>query len=382
MKKKVKILRIIRTLNPKYGGPAVAIIDNSLNLVEKKFDVDIVTGDSNYSNFFNSNKIKIFNLGPSIGDYGFNFKLLFWLIKNKKKYDKFIIHGLWQFYTLLARLIIKKNYFVFTHGQLDPFFSKQLLKKIKKKLYWYFIEKKNLMEAKSILLTSINEKKTLNKTYVNTRGIKTTVVNYGILYPKINLNFSKKLFLKKFSFLKNSDFLLYLGRFHQKKGCEILINSIKKIKDQDIKVKVIMAGPSNEYKKKLINLANKLNLNDTIYWTNDHLTNYLKWGAILNSEAMLLASHGENFGVSLVESLSMSRPVITTNKVNIFKDIENSDAGFISKNNINSFAENIKKFLLLNKNEKKKMRINANKCFNKYYNLKFNQKEFIKILKN
>ena len=56
------------------------------------------------------------------------------------------------------------------------------------------------MEAKSILLTSINEKKTLNKTYVNTRGIKTTVVNYGILYPKINLNFSKKLFLKKFSF--------------------------------------------------------------------------------------------------------------------------------------------------------------------------------------
>ena len=238
------------------------------------------------------------------------------------------------------------------------------------------------MEAKSILLTSINEKKTLNKTYVNTRGIKTTVVNYGILYPKINLNFSKKLFLKKFSFLKNSDFFLYLGRFHQKKGCEILINSIKKIKDQDIKVKVIMAGPSNEYKKKLINLANKLNLNDTIYWTNDHLTNYLKWGAILNSEAMLLASHGENFGVSLVESLSMSRPVITTNKVNIFKDIENSDAGFISKNNINSFAENIKKFLLLNKNEKKKMRINANKCFNKYYNLKFNQKEFIKILKN
>ncbi len=382
MKKKVKILRIIRTLNPKYGGPAVAIIDNSLNLVEKKFDVDIVTGDSNYSNFFNSNKIKIFNLGPSIGDYGFNFKLLFWLIKNKKKYDKFIIHGLWQFYTLLARLIIKKNYFVFTHGQLDPFFSKQLLKKIKKKLYWYFIEKKNLMEAKSILLTSINEKKTLNKTYVNTRGIKTTVVNYGILYPKINLNFSKKFFLKKFPFLKNSNFLLYLGRFHQKKGCEILINSIKKIKDQDIKVKVIMAGPSNEYKKKLINLANKLNLNDTIYWTNDHLTNYLKWGAILNSEAMLLASHGENFGVSLVESLSMSRPVITTNKVNIFKDIENSDAGFISKNNINSFAENIKKFLLLNKNEKKKMRINANKCFNKYYNLKFNQKEFIKILKN
>ena len=41
-------------------------------------------------------------------------------------------------------------------------------------------------------------------------------------------------------------------------------------------------------------------------------------GSNIEFEAMLLASHGENFGVSLVESLSMSRPVITTNKVNIF----------------------------------------------------------------
>ena len=64
---------------------------------------------------------------------------------------------------------------------------------------------------------------------------------------------------------------------------------------------------------------------------------------------MLLASHGENFGVSLVESLSMSRPVITTNKVNILR-IEDSDAGFIS-NNIKT--ENIKNFLLLNKMKKK-----------------------------
>ena len=78
--------------------------------------------------FFKSKNIKIFNLGPAIGDYGFNIKLLLWLNKNKKKYDKFVVHGLWHFNTLLARLIIKKNYYVFTHGQLDPFFSTQYLK--------------------------------------------------------------------------------------------------------------------------------------------------------------------------------------------------------------------------------------------------------------
>ena len=34
-----------------------------------------------------------------------------------------------------------------------------------------------------------------------------------------------------------------------------------------------------------------------------------------------LASNGENFGISSVEALSCSKPVITTNKVNIYKSI-------------------------------------------------------------
>lgn len=381
MKKKVKILRILRTLNPKYGGPSSATIDSSLALSKQNFKIDIATSDSKNSSFFKSKNIKIFNLGPAVGDFGFNIKLLFWLNKNKKKYDKFIIHGLWHFNTLLARLIIKKNYYVFTHGQLDPFFSTQFLKKIKKKIYWYFVERKNLLKAESILLTSENEKKSLTKTYVDTIGINKKVVDYGILYPKIDLNISKKLFFKKFSYLKNKEFFLYLGRFHQKKGCEILIKSIKKIIDKNINIKVLMVGPSNEYRKNLIKLSNSLNLKDTIFWS-DHLSYNLKWGAILNSQAMLLSSHGENFGVSLVESLSMGRPVITTNKVNIYRYIENANAGLVARNNINSFSTEIEKFLLMKNKFKKKMRINSFKCFNKYFNLRYNQKKFISILKN
>ena len=142
-----------------------------------------------------------------------------------------------------------------------------------------------------------------------------------------------------------------------------------------------MVGPSNEYKKNLIELSNSLNLKDTIFWSN-HLPYNLKWGAILNSQAMLLSSHGENFGISLVESLSMGRPVITTNKVNIYRYIENANAGLIARNNINSFTTEIEKFLLMKNKFKKKMRINSLNCFNKYFNLRYNQKKFISILKN
>ena len=52
MKKKVKILRILRTLNPEYGGPSSATIDSSLALSKQNFKIDIVTSDSKNSNFF------------------------------------------------------------------------------------------------------------------------------------------------------------------------------------------------------------------------------------------------------------------------------------------------------------------------------------------
>ena len=55
------------------------------------------------------------------------------------------------------------------------------------------------------------KKKSLTKTYVDTIGINKKVVDYGILYPKIDLNISKKLFFKKFSYLKNKEFFSLFG---------------------------------------------------------------------------------------------------------------------------------------------------------------------------
>ena len=117
------------------------------------------------------------------------------MLKNKDKYDFFIIHDIWRIYTLLARLLLKK-YFVFIHGNLDPYFRFDFFKKIKKQIYWYFFEKRNLLSSKSILLTSEVEKNLLNKSFVNTTGLK-NVVNYGILKPNINKKKAvKKIFLK------------------------------------------------------------------------------------------------------------------------------------------------------------------------------------------
>ena len=369
--KKIKILRIIPTLDPSYGGPSKATIDSSIELQKKNFDVDILTCDKKNGYFKNKKNIRVFNMGPSLlGTYWLSFKLFIWLKKNRKKYDIFIVHGIWQFISLSARLLLKNQYFIFLHGQLDPFFRLDFFKFIKKKIYWHLIEKQNLIHSNFVLLTSDGEKKNLYKTFVNLNGIKKKVVNYGLIKPLINPRKLKKIFYNSFRFLENKKFYLFLGRFHEKKGCEIIIKTIHKLNNK-FNDKILLVGPIRNtlYENKLKKLIIKYNLENKIYFS-DALYGDLKWAAIHESKAMILPSHGENFGVSLVESLSMSRPVITTNKVNICDTIASYNAGFISKDNTSDFSTKFQKFLKLNNNEIDSMKKNSLKCFNENFNLK------------
>ena len=217
MKKKIKILRIIDTLDKIYGGPSNTIIDSSKILSKKGFRVDILTHDHDYGDTKVNNNIKIFNKGPNFTNYFLNIKITLWLLKNRHKYDFFIIHGIWKFKTLLARFLLKGRYFVFTHGMLDPYFGTEFFKNLKKNIFWLLIEKKNLTNSNTILLTSNNEKKSLDKTYVNTSGIKKTVISYGIKRTEFSKKISLKIFYKKFPELHKKKFVLFLGRFHKKK---------------------------------------------------------------------------------------------------------------------------------------------------------------------
>lgn len=142
---------------------------------------------------------------------------------------------------------------------------------------------------------------------------------------------------------------------------------------------VLMAGPQNSYKDNLKELTKRYNLTNNFFWS-DIILKDMKWGAISASEAMVLSSHGENFGVSLVESLSCSKPVLTTNKVNIYREIDRFKAGFVSNNNVNSFFKILNKFKKLKKNKIIEMKKNSLKCFESNFNLATNKNSLGKFL--
>ena len=379
MKKKIKVLNIISSLNPIYGGTSSSTIDLSLALAKKGFKIDIVTNDPIKSSYTRIKSVKVYNLGQGVGSYNFSLKLFFWLKKNKSRYDKFIFHGIWQFNTVIARYLLKNNFYVFTHGQLDPYFSTEILKKLKKQIYWNLIEKGNLKNSKAILLTNKNERELQKKTFVNTNGLKKKIAKIGIVRTNLNKNKSKKILAKIFPKLNNKKYLLFLGRFHKKKGCEILLKTFKKITSAKTDIYLMMVGPNNSYQNNLKILSKNLGLHNKVIWSNT-LIKKQKWAILKNAEAMVLSSHGENFGMSIAESLSMNVPVITTNKVNIHNILTKTKSGFIANNTEKSFYLSLKKFLSLNKNDKTKMKLNASRCFQKYFDIENNLHSITKIL--
>ena len=96
---------------------------------------------------------------------------------------------------------------------------------------------------------------------------------------------------------------------------------------------------------------------------------------------MLLASHGENFGIAIAESLSQGKPVLITNKVNIYKDILNHKAGIVSSNTTSSFSKKLLQFESINIKKLNKMSKFASKCFKENFDISSDENSLGSLLK-
>ena len=391
-KRRLRILSIISTLDPKSGGPAKTIIDQNIFFSRvKKYQAKIISLDckhyipkyfrsyKNISYFPRNSFFSKFKL-LGINRYPIQLNFLNWLIKNKNNYDIFILHGIWDFKNLIARLFIKNKYYVFLHGTLNPYERKSFFKYLKKKIYWFLIEKKNLLNAKAVLFTTKEEKKLNNNTFVNTDGLNKLVVDYAIVLEKYNTSACSTKFFKTYTFLKNKKYYLFMGRIDPKKGCDILLRSIHLLGNK-FKSSLVFAGDDNNSTgEALKRLVVELNLQEKVFFLG-HIIDEVKSGALINCKAMLLCSHDENFGISLVESLGFGKPVLTTYKVNTYKNILAYKAGYVANDNAKSFCKIINKFENLNLKQKKLMSKNARNCFNENFNL-LNKKYFIPDFEN
>ena len=381
----MKILQVINSLNPQNGGTVAAAALQAQEFSQRGHQVDFVTVDQKDASYLSAYSGQVYALGSFKNKYGFSYQLIKWLKKYGSTYDAVVIHGLWQFPSLATRLAARQahfKYFIFTHAMLDPWFKRTYpLKHLKKIFYWALAEYWVLKEAKAVLFTS-EEEKILARDSFSLYKANEIVVGIGIPYPTDNPEESKKIFFHQFPELKNKHLLLFLSRIHPKKGCDLLIKALGNVKEIDPNLHLIMAGPDNEnWSPELKQLAKAVGVENSITWTG-MLHGDQKWAAYRAADVFVLPSHSENFGVVVAEALACELPVLTTNKVNIWREISHNRAGFIEDDTLTGVTGLLQQWAVLSKAKKDQMRINAKLCFEQHFEISKTIDDLLAVLQN
>ncbi len=110
------------------------------------------------------------------------------------------------------------------------------------------------------------------------------------------------------------------------------------------------------------NLAGHAGVAHRITWVG-MLQGDVKWGALRTSDAFVLPSHQENFGIAVVEALACGLPVLISDKVNIWREVAADGAGFVAPDTIAGTAHNLRRWFALDDIERTKMRTQAAATF-------------------
>lgn len=379
----MRLLHVIGTLNPAYGGPAEAIRQISSALTRMGHRIEVVTLDGVGDPWVSGFPGVVHALGPSIGKYRYNKRLIPWLKIHSRDYHAVLVHGIWQFQsygTWLAARSDSTPYFVFIHGALDPWFKRAYpLKHVKKWLYWPWADYRVLRDAQAVLFTSDGERMLASRSFWLYQA-NDVVVDYGILDPGGDPHGQREHFFRNYPATRNKRLLLFLSRIHQKKGCDLLIEAFAKLAVRDRALHLVMAGPDQEgWQRKLVDLARTRGVEDRITWTG-MLTGDMKWGAFHAAEVFVLPSHSENFGIVIAESLACGVPVLISNKVNIWREIVQDGAGFAEPDTLEGTVALLERWLCLSADELHQMRDRARVCYEDRFEIQQTAKKLASVI--
>jgi glycosyltransferase involved in cell wall biosynthesis len=382
----LRILHAIATVNPASGGPLEGVKQISRVNAAYGHVPEVLTLDAPDDPWVAKLGYTVHAMGPCYTSYGYTPRLVEWLRANRHNYDVVIINGIWCYNCFGVWRALRGTdtpYYVYTHGMLDPWFKYRYpWKHAKKWLFWPWAVFPALRDARGVMFTCEEERKLARKSFW-LYDCNEIVVNYGTPgVPDADRDYAG-IFLEKFPELKPFRRFVFLGRVHPKKGPDIIIKTLARLQRQGLwdtkTMRFVMAGPADgAYAEALKQLARELDVESSLVWTGMLLGDE-KWGALQASEAFLLPSHQENFGIAVAEALSVGVPVLISKLVNIWADIVADGGGLAEADTVEGCADMWARWLQMLPAERAAMGLKARACFEARYT---SQRAAVSLLSN
>lgn len=366
----MRILHAIVSLNPRLGGTVECINQIGSAMTSLGNTVEVVCLDAPNADWIATFPIPVHALGGKILNYGYSPYLHPWLENHLAEYDSVIINGIWQYPSVAVRSVARRKnvpYFVYVHGMLDPWSKRAYpFKYLKKSLYWPWAEYPVVRDAAGVFFTSEEERILAREYFPSIYRVRELVVSNGIRPPPPFADAQAELFFTRFPQLREKRILLFLGRIHEKKGCDLALSAFAAtaVRERD---HLVMAGSGEpRYEQTLRKLARRLAIEDSVTWTG-LLDGDVKWGAFRACNVFLLPSHQENFGIAVVEALACGKPVLISDKINIWREIQATGAGLISSDDLQGTISALTTWFNFTQEQRSTLIVAARTCFETHF---------------
>ncbi|HEY0866054.1 MAG TPA: glycosyltransferase [Fimbriimonas sp.] len=364
-----RVLHVINTCDPRDGGPSEGLRCMADATRRLGIEVEIVSLDAPEGRFADGFGMPIHEIGPRSGSYARTATLSPWIRRNASRFDAVFVHGIWQHHNLAVREGLRGQpvpYFIFPHGMLDPWFRRAFpLKHLKKSLFWP-LQHRVLREAHSVLFTCEEERRLARQTFRPYR-VTERVVPFGTKAPPPPSPAQTQAFYSAVPGAAGKRALLFLGRIHPKKGLDLLVEAFAEAMGGKSGWVLVVAGPDQAgWKPRIEAKAERLGVAGRILWPG-MLLGDAKWGAFRSAEAFVLPSHQENFGIAVAEALGCGTPVLISDKVNIWREVDLDGAGWIAPDTAAGCKRLFDRLLSSSAAERAAMSTRASECFSRRF---------------
>jgi glycosyltransferase involved in cell wall biosynthesis len=323
----MRVLHVIPSVAERSGGPATAILPMCRAVQALGIEVVLATTSHGLTQMHADQTAKGLAVRIFPAQFGESFKysrpLAAWLDTSVEGFDLVHIHAVFNHASIAAARacwMAGVPYVVRPLGTLDPWSMKQ--KPVRKRVFWFVSGRKMLQHSAAVHYTAQGEKEATEKHLRMNHG---RVIPLGV---DVNGGAQTHSVAGSFPALAQHPYVLVLSRLDPKKGVDVLIEAFVSLvrRPQFANWRLVIAGDGpRDY---VAGLKEKAANSHRIMFTG-WVEGEQKEALLQNASLLALPSRHENFGLCVLEAMARGVPVLVSPHVNLAREIEAADAGWI-----------------------------------------------------